>query len=615
MGRIVILPDTLCNQIAAGEVVERPAAVVKELLENSIDAGSRKISVALLDGGRKEIRVVDNGTGMSRDDALLAVERHATSKIRTLDDLQSIQSLGFRGEALPSIAAVSRFELVARESQAPSGVSVRMEGGILKDVRETGCPPGTMITVRDLFHNMPARRKFLRSIDTEMAHISEQFLRCAMAHPAIHFQLNHQGRPMYDFPRAASPRERAGQILGIDLTPRLHPFSLRTPSLHIHGLASPPDLQRASGNALFVYVNGRPVWDRPLNRAILDAYDTLLPKGRYPVLVLFVEMPPDAVDVNVHPTKREVRFRSPGEVLDAVRTVVRQAAEEAQSRGRAGGEQRALPAGPSQRAGAPGPFTRERQAPIMAAPAEVVEQGGQAHASTPGPAPGVLPMPVSVFTPPFQMSAFPAGDLESFTAAGVTTDGEPLFAHLPVIGQLASTYILLESPEGLIIIDQHAAHERIIYNALVSAPTRPPAQRLIRSVVLDLLPREAATLRRWISGLGEAGFEIEPFGGDSFLVQTVPAILGDQPPDLLIRDLLASAHEEESSPRRDLVAHIARTAACHRAIRAGQRLRKEEIRALLEELDRARVSATCPHGRPVWVKISNVEVARLFLRT
>jgi len=327
LSRISILPDILCNQIAAGEVVERPAAVVKELLENSLDAGGRKISLALLQGGRKEIRVVDDGSGMSPDDALLALERHATSKIKAIEDLQAIRSLGFRGEALPSIAAVSRFEMVTREAASLSGIAIRMDGGTLKDVRETGCPAGTAITVRDLFYNLPARRKFLRSVDNELSHISDQVLRLAMANPEVHFRVMHQDRQLYDFPQVRDMGERAGQVLGTRLLAQLRPFVLETRSLKVHGLMSAPEVQRPGAGHLFIYVNGRAVWDRLLNRAVLSAYETVIAKGKYPVVVLFVEVPATQVDVNVHPTKREIRFRNPGEIMETVRQALRQALE------------------------------------------------------------------------------------------------------------------------------------------------------------------------------------------------------------------------------------------------------------------------------------------------
>lgn len=776
MGRILVLPDTLCNQIAAGEVIERPAAVVKELAENSIDAGARRISISLLQGGRKEIRVVDNGSGMSPDDALLAFERHATSKIRSIEDLQAIGSMGFRGEALPSIASVSRLELVTREASEVAGSIVRFEAGVLRDVRETGCPAGTMVTVRDLFFNLPARRKFLRSIETELSHIQEGFLRLAMAHPEIHMQLAHAERTQADFPKAGSTAQRAAQILGVETSARLAPFSFESPALKVHGLAGPPDLQRTSGQFLFVYVNGRPVWDRALQRGVMSAYETLVPRGRYPLVILFVEIPPDLVDVNVHPTKREVRFRSPGEVIETVRETIRgslrglkppprlvplapatpppmipagqRAGRDALSREAPVSSESSFQPGHTQ----PGSTPSDRCIPLGGQPQagdrsllrEVSEKSGESGLRpgwTPGEHPsGAIPFdrkpdadrsaPRRPIVPTIGASGFPGdaadgemallGGSEPNTRGGTSCenrdpqpgfregqtllrpfgtgpagfnaepphglpfdasfpdashapgtavpssvqpspedfhgdlnsrdmDGDPaplaagfdpapsdgsealfpaedmnfdppvagglLFSRLRFIGQIGRSYLLLEAPDGLIMIDQHAAHERILFDRLTASAGKGPGQMLLRSVVIDLFPREADTLRRWLGRLREVGFDIEPFGGGSFIVKSLPAALGGCSPEPLIRDLLQSAHEEESSPRWNLLAGLASSAACHSAVKAGQKLRPEEVRSLLQALDRTPFASTCPHGRPLWVRITLNEIARLFGRT
>ncbi len=603
MGKIKILADNLCNQIAAGEVVERPAAVLKELLENSIDAGSRKIAVTLLAGGRKEIRVVDDGEGMHADDALLALERHATSKIRTVEDLQSIGSLGFRGEALPSIAAVTRFELITRQPEAIAGSLIRVDGGVLRDVRETGCPPGTAVTARDLFHNLPARRKFLRSIDTEMAHISEQFQRLAMAHPQIHFQLTHQNRLQYDFTQTRDFAERAAQIFGLQLSAGLYPFAEERPAMKVHGLVGPPRLQRANSRSLFVYVNGRPVWDRSLNHAILTAYDTLLPKGRYPLAVVFLSMEPALVDVNVHPTKREVRFRSGGEVIETVRTAIRNGL-------------RKTPGGVPGTAS--GPFAAmDEPRPRRTLQGMREDQGNLTAADD-------AAVDALIRQPPMQARAFAGGAPPPAADRPRTPEQTPpepgpaggFFSGLNILGQLANTYILLEAPDGLVLLDQHAAHERIMYERLSAAAGESIGrQRLSNSVVVEFLPQEAAALRRWLDSLLKAGFEIEAFGGNSFVIQAVPAALSGQAPDALLRELLATAHEAEEDPHWDVLAGLVKTASCHAAIRAGQRLQIQEIRALLEALDRAQVSATCPHGRPLWHKLTHGDIARFFHRT
>ncbi len=605
MGRIQVLPDSLCNQIAAGEVVERPAAVVKELTENSIDAGSRKIHVALRDGGRKEIRVVDNGCGMSHDDALLSIERHATSKIKDVHDLQAIRSMGFRGEALPSIASVSRFELVTREADSLSGTLVRVEGGILRDVRETGSPVGTLITVRDLFYNMPARRKFLRTVDTEMAHIADQFLRLALAHPHIHFQLLHQERSIYDFPPAKTPLARVSHVLGSDFSAKLCPFSLEADAIVVRGFVAPPDVQRPNAQSLFLYANKRPVWDRMLNRAILNAYESVIPKGKYPLVVLFLEIPPDLLDVNVHPTKREVRFRNPSDIMERVREAIlrslaryRPCSEPRSAQAPAWAREEQQPATP--------PFPRGVQVSFDSRPT-----GGAAVGIRPIPDPGAFPV----------RSALEGTEstLEGISPESVPVPTPPQaatgFSRLPVLGQVGNVYILLEAPDGLILIDQHAAHERILYDQFASRKEGIAQQRLLRSVVLQLLPKEAATLRQWIPRLTQLGFDLESFGGQSFIVSAVPALLNDIPPDALIRDLLSAAHEEERNPNWNIAADLVKSAACHKAVRAGQRLKPEELQRLLADLDATVLPSTCPHGRPLWVKLTHADIARLFHRT
>lgn len=599
MGKITILPDTLCNQIAAGEVVERPAAAAKELMENSIDAGSRKVSLSLIQGGRKEIRIIDNGCGMSGEDALLAIERHATSKVRTVEDLGRVRTLGFRGEALPSIAAVSRFELVTREADAISGTRIHIEGGILRGVRETGCPPGTLITVRDLFFNVPARRKFLRTIDTELSYISDQFLRLALAHPSIHFQMIHGERTLNDWPQVRSMEARVGQVLGMELTSKLRPMFSEVPSISIRGFVSSPELQRAGSQMIFAFVNGRPVRDRALNHGILTAYESLIPKGRFPVVVLFIDMAPELVDVNVHPTKREVRFRQPGEVMETVRRAIREAIQRPVAA--PGTSPPATPSTLPQALTSTRPsahlWGRENQSGLQPAP----------EATIPPPVPPAPALPIQMST-----TLTPLELLDQESRSDI--DG-PRFSRCRPLGQFMNTYIILEDRDGLILIDQHAAHERILFNEISARAQREASQRLMQSVVFELMPREAATLRQWLPRLGEMGFEIESFGGDSFVVQAVPVALSRMAPDLILRDLVEKLPEDETSPRIDLCTRLAQSAACHDAIRAGQKLHPEELRHLLEALDAACIASTCPHGRPVWIKLTGREIARLFQRT
>ncbi|HBZ56382.1 MAG TPA: hypothetical protein DEO88_13330 [Syntrophobacteraceae bacterium] len=540
---------------------------------------------------------------MSPDDALLAIERHATSKIRNLEDLQRIQSLGFRGEALPSIAAVSRFELVTRERQATVGTRLVIDGGVLREVSDIGCPAGTQVRVRDLFFNVPARRKFLRSPDTEMAHIAEQFLRLAMAHPEIRFQLQHQGRILHDFPQVAEHVGRAARIMGMERADALQPFANEHPLVRAHGLIGPPELQRAGSQHLFVYVNGRSVWDRMLVRAVLSAYDSLLPKGRYPVGVVFLEMDAQQVDVNVHPTKREVRLRNPAPVVETIRQGVREALDVLNQQ-----RWRRTLAGPRETLRpVHGQNLWEKETPINLEPDTNAVHGSWLDGVDGGQVPvctGAYPSPVVATLP--------------WSRPRLAHDETVSFAELPILGQLATSYILLESPDGLIIIDQHAAHERVLFERIQCGDDAAEMvrQRLAPSAILEFLPKQAALLRQWLEPLAELGYEIACFGGNSFSVQSVPASLAELHPLELIRDLVESAREDESIPSRStLLGVLAKNAACRQAVKARQKLTREEILELLKDLDRTLLSTTCPHGRPLWWKLTHGDIARFFHRS
>jgi DNA mismatch repair protein MutL len=598
MGKIAILPDILCNQIAAGEVVERPAAVVKELLENSIDAGSSKISVSLIQGGRKEIRVVDNGCGMHPDDALMATERHATSKIASVEDLASVMTLGFRGEALPSIASVSRFELVTREASAVGGTRIRIEGGVLRDVCEAGCPPGTQVLVRDLFHNTPARQKFMRTAETELAYITDQFFRISLAHPEIHFQLSSQERLLHDFPKAQDTAQRAAQVFGRDLLSSFVRIEFEKDETEVSGYLCLPQVQRTNSQSLFLYVNGRPVWDRLLQRTVLAAYEALIPRGKYPVAAVFIRLSPAAVDVNVHPAKREIRFKKPGEVMRVLREALLGTLSGARPTAQV------WPAAPDffpreASSFAQAGFLRENQASFDFAPRR--------------------PAAAPVFGGGENVRAFPRvpPDQSSETIGFPPPEASPeiTFASLPVIGQLANSFLLLEAPDGLVIIDQHAAHERVLFNRLLARTGASAAQLLTRPELVHLMPGEAALVKRWLPDLREMGFELEHFGGTDFSVHAVPAPLSEVPPAELIRDLLKFAEEDAPTGRSGLAASLAKVASCRGAVKAGMKLKPEEIRHLLEMLDDTSLPFTCPHGRPLWFKLSYDQILRSFKRT
>ena len=604
MGKIAVLPDILCNQIAAGEVVERPAAVVKELVENSIDAGSTRIAVSLLEGGRREIGVVDNGCGMSGEDALLSLERHATSKIRTIADLAGVSSLGFRGEAIPSIASVSRFELNSCEQGALSGTSIRVEGGVIKDVREKGMPPGTRVLVRDLFFCLPARRKFLRKPETELAYITDQFLRVSLANPHIHLQLKSQERVVCDHPKCEGLLPRASKVLGEEVARAFSPVDFCSGAVSLTGFLSPPDTQRTNSQGLFLYVNGRAVYDRLFQRAVLTAYEALIPRGKFPVAVLFLSLPPEGVDVNVHPAKREVRFRDPGEVTATVRKALLEALSGI--RPKFGGH-------------APQDFVREPGTPFsqarMGEGAAYLRQGRGGF--TPfKPSAERINAEASPASRPFLPTGaqIPPPREERFSPAGARVAAVSSFSTLTLIGQLANSFILLESAEGLVLIDQHAAHERIVFASLAKKKTGA-SQRLTRPAMVHLLPREAVLLEGLLPSLSALGFEIEPYGGGSFAIHALPACLSRIAPEEMVRDYLRYAEEECPANEGEILLGLARTASCHASVRAGQKLTTEEMRRLLVSLDEIETPFTCPHGRPLSHTVTYDEIYRFFKRT
>jgi DNA mismatch repair protein MutL len=654
VGKIAILPDILCNQIAAGEVVERPAAVVKELIENSIDAQSSRISVSLIDGGRREIRVVDNGCAMSAEDALMSLERHATSKIRSAQDMNSISSLGFRGEAIPSIAAVSRFELSTREHEALCGTSIRVEGGVIKDVREKGCPPGTQVVVRDLFYCVPARRKFLRRAETELAYITDQFLRISLANPQTHLQLQSQEKVLCDHLRCDGLLPRATMVLGPEIARSLRPVDFEKEGISVSGFLAPPDVQRTNGQSLFLYVNGRAVWDRLLQRTVLTAYEALIPRGKYPVAVIFTAIPAEQVDVNVHPSKREIRFRNPGEVISIVRAALFEALSAIRPKSygfsrHEGGifQKRQAPAhvGTAFEGQAPfGPRTWSQKniepAPDPGSnksfrhPASGISKIGDLSEGAPGrwtedgerrTEDGGRRTESGGLRTEDGGGRTESGGLRTEDGGG-RTEGPPYspvqgemdagtfaYSSLNLIGQLANSFILLEAPDGLVLIDQHAAHERIVFSGLSKKKTKA-AQLLARPAVVDLLPKEAVMLDSLVPSLHDLGFEIEPFGGSSFAIHAVPASLSEFKPEEVLRDYLRYAEEECPADEGEILLGLARVASCHGSVRAGHRLKTEEIKRLLEMLDSIDVPFTCPHGRPLSYTLTYEQIFRFFKR-
>ena len=614
MSRIRILPDILSNKIAAGEVVERPSSVVKELVENSLDAGSRRIMVEVDKGGRSLIRVADDGCGMSHDDALMAIERFATSKIRNDEDLFNIATLGFRGEAIPSIASVSRFTLVTRESGAGTGFSVRIDGGKLIKAMETGAPKGTMVTVGQLFFNTPARRKFLKTVNTEMGHIADVVSSMAMAHPSVQFKLTHNGKTVKDLSATSDPLKRIAEVIGPGLGHDLYPVNFAESSVEVSGAVADPRVNRATSRNIFVYVNGRFIRDRVVQHAIFEGYRQRLMKGQFPVAVLFVRVPPDSVDVNVHPTKHEVRFAEQRKVHDAVRTAVEETLKRWENRGAWPEED---PVGDD-----PGNISESAESFVQSEN----EKEGSKVPESPRPSPAPAETTSSPHPPPRASQELVDRNQESADRkeeaprpvpvetsprpVEIPTGQQPLwqnrrFSDLKIIGQCHNTYIVLESSDGVVLLDQHAAHERVLYESLSknSAEKKHESQALLVPETFDMNFSESDLLEKMLPGFEEIGLHIEPFGGNTFVVKAVPVFLEGKEIQPVIREIVEKALE--TGVKSDLSGALdesLKLMACHGAIRAGQKLSELQIKGLLRQLDACQKPSNCPHGRPTWIR-------------
>jgi DNA mismatch repair protein MutL len=582
--RVRVLPPELADQIAAGEVVERPASVVKELCENALDAGARRIDVEIDGGGRRLVRVVDDGSGMAPDDARLALRRHATSKIASADDLWGLGTFGFRGEALPSIAAVSRLSLSTRTRDVAAGFRLVVEGGVEKEAREVGMAPGTQIEVRDLFFNTPARGKFLKTESTEAANVSEAVLRLALAHPEVHFRLRPVGRdPALDLPSHRDLGERVRAALARRGAGALHEAAGEEGGHRVRAFLAGPEEAASTTRSTFLYVAGRFVRDRSLLHALALGYGTLLEKGRYPLAVLFVDVPGAELDVNVHPQKLEVRFARAQEVYAAVRHVVGAALARAPWLEASG------PARPL-RAFTQPPAAFTRAAPRLDVPSSITPLPFHARDlplhDDPAPAPS---------SPP---SAAPA----------------PFFGTLSYIGQLQRTYLVCEGPGELVLIDQHAAHERVAYGRLREAHGRRELrrQRLLFPMPVELDEATAAVAER--AGVLEAlGFEVDRTGAREVSVRAVPEILKDADPKPLLADVLGELAEDKA-PAMEAADRVLATMACHSVVRAGDVLGRPEALALLGQLDEVDLRSHCPHGRPVMLRLPFTELERRFGR-
>lgn len=599
MPSIQVLPDQLVNQIAAGEVVERPAAALKEMLENSLDAGATDIAVTLKDGGIRQIRVQDDGRGIPREELPLAVARHATSKISSFEDLERVGTLGFRGEALASIASVSHLTLTSRTADERHGWQIESHGGTISEAVPAQCEPGTTIDVLDLYYNTPARRKFLRTEATEYAHAEDWFTRIALARPDVSMRLTSDGKARWRLP-SQSLAERVTAVLGDEFMQSAIAFDERAGAMSLRGFAGLPAAARGQRDAQFVFVNGRFVRDRLLAHAIREAYRDILHHDRHPAFAIFLDMPPESVDVNVHPTKTEVRFRESRSIHPFVRSIL----ERTLAASRPGDPMAAaptldpevhLPAGAPWTAGSsPAYPTRQTAMPLATGESMAFYDRLFGRSSTVGEA---SPVTTTLAPPP-----------------ATPSDGPPLgFA----IAQLAGVYVLAQNHAGLIIVDMHAAHERIVYERLkvALAASGVPTQPLLIPATLVASALEVATVEEHAELLSRLGFEMAVLSPTTVAVRSVPVLLRNADAAALARDTLREIAEVGVShvleDRRD---EMLATLACHGAVRANRALTLPEMNALLRDMEETERSGQCNHGRPTWTQLSMADLDRLFMR-
>jgi DNA mismatch repair protein MutL len=695
MGRIHILSEQVANKIAAGEVVERPASVVKEMLENSLDAGATRIKISVEAGGKKLIQITDNGCGMVRDDAMLAFERHATSKINNAEDLLSVATLGFRGEALPSIGSVSRLRLETRAAEEAAGTMVEISGGKILRVEEAGLPLGTSITVRDLFFNTPARKKFLKSESTELSHIASLVTHYALAHPEKHFELHSATNAMLVAAPVAGYSERVYQVFGKEMLDQLIPVAAQqalqraglpqpppwrrvdsalteedsdedaragAPAPHgrgemrIRGFASKPEIQKLNRNSIFIFVNGRLIRDRLVQHALTEAYRNIIPPTVYPVVLLFLELPAEEVDVNVHPSKTEVRFRQQTTVHDFVRDSLRAALMKARPvpqfvaaiRARPTASRALTPGAPAPGSvWEPGSAELPPKSPLLAKPAGIGPPSSPDFMPDPALAPRAQePPPVSgglVFGNGIAVAANAAipvargletGQLRSVLVVGgeetvpdhgctPVLEGEEqeptpsALGTLRPLGQIRNSFILAVNEDGLWIIDQHVAHERVLFERVLKqrAAQRVENQGLLMPLILELSPAQQAVFTEISDELRHNGFEAEPFGARSVAIKVAPAGVEASAVEKMLHELLDQFSREEQSLNLEKIrTRIAASVACHAAIKVNMPLEQNKMEWLLAELAKTEHPMSCPHGRPVVLRYSLKEIQRAFKR-
>jgi DNA mismatch repair protein MutL len=595
MARIQQLPPAVVAKIAAGEVIERPASVVKELLENSVDAGSTRIDVEVEQGGADLIRVVDNGCGMLAADLPLAFASHATSKLQDSEDLFRIGTLGFRGEALASIGGVAKVIVQSRVADQPHGAEIACHGGQLSSVGVWNGTPGTRLEVRHLFYNTPVRRKFLRTPGTEMGHVSEVFTRLALARPGLYLTLRHNGKPVYEVSTTASLLDRLGLFFGAEVKDRLYPIEAAHGPVRLRGFVADPACDRGNARMQYLFVNGRWVRDRSLGHALQEAYRGLLMTGRYAVAFLFLEMPPDQVDVNVHPTKAEVRFRDSHFLYSMVLGTIRQQLQGANLTARLR-------------------VTSTLDSPVVArqGDGEIGRQGeGEAAVVQTRPVRGPFAFPETIITAaPVTRDPASPGVASPPPARGPQAEVKAI--------QLYDAYLVLETPQGMLVIDQHALHERILFEQLKSRIRTGPleTQRLLIPEPVDLSAEHAARTLEHREALAELGILVEEFGGGTLLVHGYPAILGSHNPQAILKAVVDHLTTKDRPPTREqLLNNLLSLMACHAAVRAGEPLTQEQIASLVAQRELADDTHHCPHGRPTALLFSRDDLDRQFRRT
>ncbi len=608
---IKILPEDLVDKIAAGEVVERPASVVKELVENSIDAGAKNITVEIKKGGIKLVRVTDDGAGMDEKNALLAFERHATSKIATAEDLFQIGTLGFRGEALPSVASISLLDMLTRTSGELSGTRLKIEGGVIKEKKQMGAPVGTSIVVREIFYNVPARRKFLKTVVTETRHIIDLLTKFAIAYPEISFKLNSDERELFDFSPTSDLSQRIADIFGKVKAESMIVMKAADETPTVNGFLGKPEIARSNRAELYLFVNRRPISSRSLYHAVQSGYQELLPKGKFPFAILFIEIDPKLIDVNVHPTKSEVRFADERGVHDLVYERIKESLstpEIVADLKTAEKREEPFPTDSSKKTVYP--FQKDKsflQKARQAGPYEVESRKVEEQDSSQD----------SFFSePPGTVTPKPTQDQVSMEKrrGGLKEKGvEPGLANY---WQLADTYILSQAKGNLMVLDQHAAHERILYEeALRNLTERQAAsQQVLFPTVSELTPGEFQILQEHEGLIRKLGFEIKHFGGRTILVTAVPTLIRNKSGEVFLKEILTQLEEEEKV-EKDRAKAVAKSFACHGAIKAGERLNREEMQGLARQLFAAHEPYSCPHGRPTVIKLSLEELNKKFGRS